>query len=130
MPLLKDPMKTVRISAVREMLNIPPDRFSKEDRELVAKVLREYQASLVAKADLPQVQMAIGGLAMVGRNFQGAEAAFRAAVNLDPQLVQAWNTMARIQMAQSRLPAARKTVLKALDASLLRGCPCGIDAIR
>ncbi|MGI9364826.1 MAG: tetratricopeptide repeat protein, partial [Rhizobiaceae bacterium] len=114
MPLLKDPVKSVRVAAVRELLNIAPDRFSQEDRQLVSKVLQEYQASLVAKADLPQVQMAIGGLAMVSRNFQAAEAAFREATALDPQLVQAWNTIARIQMAQSRLPAARKTALQAL----------------
>ena len=114
-PMLKDPAKSVRIAAVRELLNIPPDSFKGPDRKLVSQAIREYQMSLLAKADFPQTQLAIGGLAMVTRNFKAAEASFREAVAMDPQLVQAWSILARIQLAQSRSPAARKTLLQAIQ---------------
>lgn len=114
-PLLEDSSQSVRIMAVRELLDIPPTNFTQADRALVGKVAKEYQKSLIAKADFPQIQMAIGGLAMMGRNFKAAEAAFREALLMDPQLDQAWLTIARIQLAQSRIPAARKTLLEAIE---------------
>jgi tetratricopeptide (TPR) repeat protein len=114
MPMLNDSVKSVRTQAVRELLNMPPDRFSQSDKQLVAKIMGEYQASLLATADFPQTQMALGGLAMATRNFKAAESAFREAVAMDPQLSQAWMIITRIQLAQSRLPAARKTMVEAL----------------
>ena len=114
-PMLKDPAKSVRVAAVRELLNVPPGEFSQTDRKLVQSAMREYQLSLLAKADFPQIQMVFGGLAMATRNFKAAEAAFRESVSMDPQLEQAWLIIARIQMAQSRLPAARKTLLAAQE---------------
>ncbi|MCP4071308.1 MAG: tetratricopeptide repeat protein [Hyphomicrobiales bacterium] len=114
-PMLKDPTRSVRISAARELLNISADSFKRADRKLFSSAVKEYQNSLLAKADFPQVQMALGGLAMLGRNFKAAEAAFREAITMDPQLDQAWLMITRIQLAQSRLPAARKTLLEAIE---------------
>ena len=52
--------------------------------------MREYQRSLVAKADFPESQMVIAGTALVLRNLLAAEHAFAEAVTLDPQLTRAW----------------------------------------
>jgi predicted CXXCH cytochrome family protein len=114
-PMLKDRAKSVRISAARELLNLSADKFKQVDRKLFGSTVKEYQNSLLAKADFPQTQMALGGLALLGRNFKAAEAAFREAISMDPQFDQAWLMITRIQLAQSRLPAARKTLLEAIE---------------
>jgi len=114
-PLLEDKTRSVRIAAAREFLNIPPNRIPPADRPVVQRAIKEFQASLQAKSDFPETQLALGGLAMTTRNFRAAQAALRSAVDMDPQLAQGWLTLARIQFAQRRLPAARKTLLAAIE---------------
>lgn len=116
LPMLDDPVKSVRLATIREFLDVSPDRYPAKAGQQAGAVMREYQASLLAKADMPETQLMLGGLAMTMRNFRAAEAAFREALVMDPQLQQAWLTLARIQLAQSRLPAARKTLIGALEA--------------
>ena len=115
--LLSDPMKSVRLAAVRQMLDAPiarlPDRY---DRAFKA-ALAEWQDALITKADFPETQMAIAGTALVQRNFEAAAAAFREAVALDPQLVQAWVMVVRIAAALEGVEAARAVVGEALAAN-------------
>ncbi len=54
---------------------------------------------MAAKADFPEGQMSIGGLAMATRNWEAAQLAFADAVFMDPQLVQAWLARANIAAA-------------------------------
>lgn len=79
--------------------------------------MREYQESLLAKADFPEAQFAIAGTALVQRNFSGAEQAFAEAVRMDPQLVHGWVMLARIRAAEGRLSAAEDALKAALTAN-------------
>ena len=97
-PLLDDEVGTVRIAAALELASIAPEMLA-DKRDTLRKALSDLQASMFAKADFPEGQMAIGGLAMTMRNWDAAEAAFAEAVFMDPQLVQAW--LARANIAEA-----------------------------
>ena len=114
--LLKDQAKVVRIEAARALLNIPPERLPPEVAAALRKVMREYQDTLVARADFPEIQMVIGGTALVLRNWRAAEQAFGEAVAQDPQLARAWLMIARIQASRGDRAAADRTLRRATEA--------------
>ncbi len=108
--LLKDPARTVRLEATRLFLGIPQSRLAPPDQLAVSAAMKDYLKSLDANADFPEIQMQIAGQAMVSRRFDIAEKAFEDAVAMDPQLAQAWLTLARLQLARGKDPLARKTL--------------------
>ncbi|MEZ5832623.1 MAG: tetratricopeptide repeat protein [Dongiaceae bacterium] len=99
-PMLSDPVASVRIAAALELSSVPPDALDADRRPALEAASNELRASMEAKADFPEGQLAIGGLAMTTRNWPAARAAFAEAVRMDPQLVEAWSTQARIAEAQ------------------------------
>jgi predicted CXXCH cytochrome family protein len=99
-PLLKDPMKVVRIEAVRGLLDLLAGGHAPPSAESAQSAFLEYRQSLAAKADFPEAQMAIAGTALTFRRFAEAESAFSEAVQMDPQLIDAWGMMARLRAAQ------------------------------
>jgi Cytochrome c554 and c-prime/Doubled CXXCH motif (Paired_CXXCH_1) len=113
----EDPVKLVRIAAAREFLDAPvarlPDRIDKAARISTD----EWRASLFIKTDFPETNMVIGGMQLVLRNVDGAEQAFREAVQLDPQLVRAWVMIARIRVAIDDMGGARMVLDEALAAN-------------
>jgi predicted CXXCH cytochrome family protein len=98
-PLLTDPVAAVRVAAALELSNVAPDELPIDRRGALASALTELKASMAAKADFPEGQMAIGGLAMATRNWEAAQVAFAEATLADPQLVVAWLARARIAAA-------------------------------
>jgi predicted CXXCH cytochrome family protein len=98
-PLLDDPIQAVRIATAREMLDLPIARLPPRTATAMRKAMEEWQASSFAKADFPETHLAMGGAALVMRNPQAAEAAFREVVRLDPQRVEAWTMIIRILAA-------------------------------
>jgi len=117
LPLFEDPMRSVRLAAARAFLDAPvahlPDRFAQAS----AKAMQEWRASLLAKADFPETHIVLGGAALVMRNARAAEAAFREAVRLDPQRIDAWQMIVRIRMVVGDRDGALKAVEDALAAS-------------
>ena len=79
--------------------------------------MAELRASLFAKADFPETQMAIGGAALVLRNLQAAELAFREAVRFDPQREEAWTMIVRLRAASGDLAGARSALEEAQAAN-------------
>jgi predicted CXXCH cytochrome family protein len=98
-PLLDDPIQAVRIATAREMLDLPIARLPPRTATAMQKAMEEWQASSFAKADYPEAHLVMGGAALVMRNPQAASAAFREAVRLDPQRVEAWTMIIRIHAA-------------------------------
>ena len=116
MPLVKDPHASVRISAAREFINVPAARFPKQDRAKVSAAIREFQASLLARTDYPEIQMSLAGLALATRNLLAAESALTEALRMDPQLAEAWRLLARVQLAGNRPNDAHGTLERSLAA--------------
>lgn len=117
LPLLGDPVQAVRIAAAREMLNAPVARLPKTHQANLQAALGEWQTSLRLRSDQPEAHLAIGGAALVMRNPNAAIGAFSEAARLDPQRVEAWTMIARIQAAIGDEPALRQTLKDAIDAN-------------
>jgi len=112
-PLLDDPVKVVRLEAARLLIGVSLDRLSKRDQAKARQAITAYQRSLFARSDFPETQMQIAGLAMYLRKFATAEKALRTALSMDPQLADAWFTLARIQLTSQKANEARKTLEQA-----------------
>ncbi|GAB5467750.1 MAG: tetratricopeptide repeat protein [Rhodospirillales bacterium] len=117
LPALRDAAASVRLTAAREMLNAPIARLPKADSEALQAGMSELQGALFAKADYPETQMAIGGMALVLRNLRAAEQAFAEAAHLDPQLLEAWSMVVRIRASAGDLAGARDAVEQGLSAN-------------
>lgn len=111
--LLSDPAKSVRLDAAQLLIGVPLDGLSKAKRAAARNANAAYQRSLFSRADFPETQMQIAGLAMVLRDFRTAQKALQTAVKMDPQLADAWLTLARIQVALRQPERARKTLEQA-----------------
>lgn len=117
LPLLHDTVRSVRLEAIKAYLEKIPDEVTFSERVTIKKVMKEYQRSLVAKADFPEIQMVIGGVALTKRNVPAAISAFSQAVEMDPQLIQAWIMLARIKAAVGQTSEAKQTLRKAVQAN-------------
>ncbi|UCH75698.1 MAG: tetratricopeptide repeat protein [Rhodospirillales bacterium] len=117
LPRLEDPARSVRIAVAREFLDAPVARLPAPSARASEKVMAEWRASLLAKADFPETHLVLGGAALVMRRPRAAEAAFREAVRLDPQRVEAWQMIVRIRSALGDRNGALKAVEEALDAN-------------
>ena len=116
-PLLSDPMKSVRISAAREFLAMPLSNISERTVGELSAAIQDWQSALEAKTDFPETQMVLGGVGLTTRRMDMALQAFGEAVELDPQLVQAWIMIIRIQSALGDNRAALKTADRALEVN-------------
>ena len=110
MPLLDDPMRAVRIEAVRGMLDLIANDPGLQSLVSRAPAFSEYREALVAKSDFPETQMAMAGTALTFRKFAEAESAFAEAVRMDPQLIDAWIMIARLRAAQGDGQGAAHTL--------------------
>jgi predicted CXXCH cytochrome family protein len=109
-PLLSDPARSVRTEAARQLLDLRNVRYPDDLLRDYRVAMREYQESLAAKADFPEVQQAIAGLALTLGNHPAAMGAFREATRLDPQMVDSWIMLGRIDLARGDAETAAKTL--------------------
>ncbi len=114
-PLVADPRRSVRITAVRELVSVPPNRIPIEDRGKIAAAFGEFRRSLFAKADFPETQMSIAGVALVLRNPRAAEAALKTALSMDPEIADAWLMLSRVQIAQRKIDKARQSLARGIE---------------
>ena len=124
-PLLADPSKLVRIAAAREFLAIPPSNMSARTLRDLNNAMQDWKSALDAKMDFPETQMVLGGIGLTTRQMDLALKAFGEAVELDPQLIQAWTMIIRIHNALGDKQMALQTVNSALEMN-----PDNADLIR
>ena len=74
----------------------------------------EWRAALASRADFPETHCRSAARRWRARNLEVAEAAFREAVALDPQLVDGWAMIARIRAATGDAAGARRAVADGL----------------
>ena len=117
LPAIEDPVRSVRIAAARAFLGAPVAGLAPQSAAAVGAAMAEWRASLGAKADYPESHLAIGGAALIVRNLPAAEQAFREAVRLDPQSVDAWTMIIRLAAATGNLDGARAALSDARRAN-------------
>ncbi|MCL5776155.1 hypothetical protein M1105_04020 [Limibaculum sp. FT325] len=112
--LLDDPVRLVRFAAAQEMLSAPVARLPKAMDAAMRRAMAEWQASLATRLDFPETHIVLGGIAMTTRRFPAALGAFRSAVELDPQRLEAWSVLVRLTAALEGAQAARAVLVEAL----------------
>ncbi len=114
MPLLQDPMRSVRQSAARTALTIPPDALGPSQAAIVRQAMTEWQRSLSNRLDFPETHFVLGGMALTMRNAEAAQRAFREVVTLDPQRAEAWPMLVQLTEIVEGPDAARRTLREGL----------------
>ena len=125
LPLLSDPVRSVRLAAVKEMLGISPEILSPSQRAVVNEAMVEWRTSLLNKLDFPETHLVMGGMALTMRNFDAAVGAFQQVVELDPQRIEAWRILVRLTDALQGPKAARQVLKQAM--ARVPGDPVLID---
>lgn len=115
MPLLGDPMRSVRITAAKQLLDTPPDQLARSQRAVLAAAMADWRKSMANKQDFPETHLVLGGTALALRNFPAALRAFGEVVRLDPQRAEAWVMLVRLTDAIEGREAARLVLRKAID---------------
>jgi tetratricopeptide (TPR) repeat protein len=115
--LLDDDAATVRFAAVRQLLDAPVTRLPDEVGVEFDEAYGQWLDSLAKRSDFPEAQVALAGIALALRNFAGAADAFGEALQLDPEMVEAWIMRIRIAAALADLGEARRLLDQALAAN-------------
>ncbi|MEA3419500.1 MAG: multiheme c-type cytochrome, partial [Campylobacterota bacterium] len=85
--MLKDPLKTVRMEAARQLSAFPRGEMGQANRTVLEKVLEEYKTTLLFNADRPESQLSLATLYTNTQMPQKAEEAYREALRLQPMFV-------------------------------------------
>jgi tetratricopeptide (TPR) repeat protein len=83
-PLLRDPIRTVRIDAARALAGVPEKSLSAEQKAAIASGLVEWRASLLVDEDRPEAHLSLGALDAETGNTAGAEAEYKRALAIAP----------------------------------------------
>jgi predicted CXXCH cytochrome family protein len=116
-PLLSNPLRSVRQTAAIEIAGAGVAALPAADDATFRAALQDYLDSRLANADTPEGHMAIGGMALSRRKWEDAEAAFRTATEMDPQLVQAWLVLSQIREARGDAAGTEAALTAAVAAS-------------
>ena len=114
-PLLRDPVRAVRIAAARSLASLPHEQFDATTRQAFDAALAEYVAAQQVALDMPGPNLNLGALyAATGREAQ-AEAAYRAALKIDPDFTPARANLAQFYAERGRLPDAEAVLREGLQ---------------
>jgi tetratricopeptide (TPR) repeat protein len=110
--LLDDGVRDVRLEAARALAGSPRDRLTEAQRAALDRGLAEYIAAQQLNADRPESHLNLGLLRLAQQRPADAEAALRAALEVDPRFVPASVTLADFYRATGR-DAEGERVLRA-----------------
>ncbi len=115
LPLLEDPRRSVRIAAAQSLVDVDGRLIPQKKLPALRAALGEYRASLVATADFPETQMNLASLASRTGHQQAAIAALKTALEMDSQLLEAWQSLGALQNAMGQSAQAEETFLRATE---------------
>ena len=101
-PLLSDEVMIVRIEAARILAAIPSGDLPQQQRGIIAQATQEYLQSQQVNADRPEAQLNMGNFYLAKQQFDKAEAAYQAAINLDDSFIAAYINIADLYRLQKK----------------------------
>ena len=88
-PLLRDPVRCVRIEAARVLAEVPAADLAEADRAAREAALAEFVAAQEASADMPSAHLNLGVLHAARGRATESQAAYEKALELDPSFLPA-----------------------------------------
>jgi Flp pilus assembly protein TadD len=116
-PLLRDPIRTIRIEAARTLASLPPAAMTATERAAFDEALAEYVNSQKVDADRAEAHLNLGALHAVRGDLAGAEREYRTAISLMPALGAARVNLADLYRSQGREPEGEQALRDGLAAS-------------
>ncbi|WP_241505913.1 tetratricopeptide repeat protein [Parahaliea mediterranea] len=113
-PLVNDPVTSVRLAVAEQLAPVPLAQLREADVEALRVLFGEYQRIAKQHADMPGNRMQLGIFLASRGDAPGAEAAYRGAIELNPQLVPARLNLADLLRAQQRDDEAKAQLQEAL----------------
>ena len=120
-PMLDDDVKTVRMEVATSLASVPFDQISPEQVNALQTLFTEYTNTLAMDADMPGVQLQLGIFHVARGNEAEAEAAYREALYLNPQLIPAYLNLADLLRSRNKDNEARTLLRQALSIDLQNG---------
>ncbi len=114
LPLLRDPVRTVRLEALGSLLDVPRAAFSSEQLALLDQAIAEYRQVQAFNADRAEANVNLGMLEARLGNTSDAKAAFDTAIRLQPSFIPAYVELADLERRQGREADAEATLRRAL----------------
>jgi tetratricopeptide (TPR) repeat protein len=116
-PLLRDPVRGVRIEAAQLLADAPAGALPPELAQARARGLDEWTAAQMLNADQPFAWLNLGNLRVRRGQVDEARAAFERAIELDPQATAAWANLADLLRAEQRDDEGEQVLRRGLAAN-------------
>jgi len=113
-PLLRDPLRAVRVAAGSTLASVPPPLWSPAERGALAEALGEYRATQLAQAERPEAHLNLGALHATFGEWDAARREYQTALRLAPWFVPALVNLADLERAAGRDAEAEALLRRAL----------------
>lgn len=114
-PLLRDPVRAVRIEAARALVAVPASQWSVGERSAYADALVEWRAAQAVNADRPEAHVNLGALDAELGDRSAARAEYETALRIGPWFVPAYLNLADLLREEGRDDEGEKLLRRAIE---------------
>lgn len=115
LPLVEDPVRAVRIEAVRVLAGLSRDNLEDRQREALDTATSEFFAAQRLRADLPEGHLELARFQLDSGNAEAAEASYLRALKLDPRARDARLELVDLVYAAGRADDAERLLREGLQ---------------
>lgn len=113
-PLLSDPVKSVRLEAIRALSALPADQLDAAGQRQLGNAVQAFIDAQMVMADTAGAWLNIAEVKANRADVNGAEAAYRKALELEPNLIPGYLNLADLYRATNRDQLGRGLLTKAV----------------